>query len=317
MNPYLCTIYNCKSLNKLQQYFFIKDKLTFKTLSNDLNNNPFKFFKPFKKDNRELFICNKNINNLHKRLIKLFKIEKSTYLKSGVKKESHITNAKHHENANFFLLIDIKRFYPSITKTKIKKQLINTYKQSSNVAEFISNLVTVPQEKSLNKRALVTGSPLSQYFAYVINKKMFDELNIVSMKENIKFSVYVDDMTFSSKQIITYKFHTTIYSILTKYGYLTHVSGDKKNYRGKVGNKSKITGVQFTKYGFRLLDKHKIKIRKIIANNECITKEKTLMGLIHYAIQVNPKYSKYMYIINRHIKQIKYNKAYEKLQPHE
>jgi len=46
-----------------------------------------------------------------------------------------------------------------------------TYGQSSNVAEFISNAITVPQKKANDKRALVTGSVLSQYFAYVINKR--------------------------------------------------------------------------------------------------------------------------------------------------
>ena len=37
-------------------------------------------------------------------------------------------------------------------------------------------------------------------------------------------------------------------------------------YRGKLGVKTKVTGIQFTKYGFRLLDKHKRKIR----NNDII-----------------------------------------------
>ncbi|WP_323595752.1 hypothetical protein [Aliarcobacter butzleri] len=40
-----------------------------------------------------------------------------------------------------------------------------TYQQSSNVTEFISNAFTVPQKKANNKRVLVTGSALSQYFA--------------------------------------------------------------------------------------------------------------------------------------------------------
>jgi len=230
--------------------------------------------------------------------MRLFNIEQSSYLKSGVKKESHITNAKEHQNSNFFLLIDIKSFYPSITKSKIKKQLILTYKQSKDVAEFISNLVTVPQEKALGKRALVTGSPLSQWFAYMINKKMFDELNKVSKEENITFSVYVDDITFSSKTIITYKFYTKVYNIISKYGYRIHQG---KMYRGKLGNKTKITGIQFTKYGFRLLDKHKVKIRKILKSKNCSSQIKSLLGLVNFSIQVNPKYSKYKYLIEKSI----------------
>jgi hypothetical protein len=297
MNSYQCTLYGVKSLNKLQQFLQIEQKTHFKNLSLNLTSNPMGYYSSFtNQDNRLVFKCSKYITKLHKKIMKLFNIEQASYLKSGVKKESHITNAKEHQNSNFFLLVDIKSFYPSITKSKIKTQLIQNYKQSKDVAEFISNLVTIPQEKALGKRALVTGSPLSQWFAYMINKKMFDELNKISKEENIIFSVYVDDITFSSKKVVTYKFYTKVYNIIKKYGYRIHQG---KMYRGKLGNKTKITGIQFTKYGFRLLDKHKEKIRKIRDSKDCPNQIKSLFGLINFAIQVNPKYSKYKYLIEK------------------
>lgn len=289
MNPYNCTLYNCKSLNKLKSYLNIEDDKYFKSLKTDLSENPFKFFRKFDKNERELFRCNKRITQIHQRFIKLFKIEESEYLKSGIKKESHITNALAHKNSNFFLLVDIKGFYPSTTKPKIKKQLIMTYQQSSNVAEFISNAVTIPQEKANNKRALVTGSVLSQYFAYVINKKMFDELYELSKLNDVIFTVYVDDISFSSKKVLTYKFHQQVYNIIKKYGYNIH---NGKVYRGKINNKSKITGVQITKYGFRLLTKHKNKIKEL-KNKIDIKSKRSLLGMLNYAIQVNPKYRRY------------------------
>lgn len=302
MNSFQCTFYGVKSLNKLQQFLQIEEKKHFKALSLNLESNPLPYYTFFKNiDNRELCKCSPYITSLHKKAMKLFNIKQPLYLKSGVKKESHITNAKHHESSNFFLLIDIKSFYPSITKSKIETQLIQTYKQSKDVAEFISNLVTVPQEKALGKRALVTGSPLSQWFAYVINKKMFDELNKVSEEENINFSVYVDDITFSSKKIISYKFYTKIYNIINKYGYRIHQG---KMYRGKLGAKTKITGIQFTKYGFRLLDKHKEKIRKILKSKDCKNQTKSLLGLVNFAVQVNSRYSKYKYLIERSLSSI-------------
>ncbi len=306
MNPYKCSLYNCKSLNKLQSYLLIDDKLFFKKLQNDLENYPKRFYTSFKQKDtgRELFKCSNIINKLHKRLMKLFNIKIESYIKSGIKRESHITNAKYHQNSKSFLLMDIKSFYPSMTKSLIKKHLILTYKQSSNVAEFISNLVTIQQSKALGKRALVTGSPLSQYFSYIINKKMYDELQEVSEKENIIFSVYVDDMSFSSKAKITYKFHTKVYSIIKKYGYLIHSKNDKKVYRGNTGNKVKITGVKISKQGFRILPKHKENIQRIIKSESHIDKQKSLLGMINYAIQVNPKYSKYMRLLRKYEKVI-------------
>ena len=293
MKKYQCSLYNCKSLNKLSKYLCLKDKKEVQQLNLDIEKNPFKFFKPFTKNDRELFICSSKIKLLHRRLMKLFQVETPSYLKSGVKEQSHIKNVQTHANNKFFLLIDIQSFYPSTTKSKIKHQLIRTYNQSSDVAEVISNLVTVPQIKASGKRALVTGSTLSQYFAFVINKRMFDELYDVSQQYNVTFSVYVDDITFSSKTIIPYKFHQKIYSIIKKYGYTIHKG---KVYRGKIGSKSTITGVHITKYGFRLLDKHRIEIKRLIALENC-KNNKRLQGLINYAIQVNPKYFKLKTII--------------------
>ncbi|MFW2378794.1 hypothetical protein ACN4FU_00435 [Aliarcobacter butzleri] len=294
MNPYSCTLYNCKSLNKLKSYLNIEDDKYFKSLKTDLSENSFKFFRKFEKNERELFRCNTKITQIHERLIKLFNIEKSEYLKSGVKKESHITNALAHKDSNFFLLVDIKGFYPSTTKSKIKKQLITTYQQSSNVAEFISNAVTVPQKKANDNRALVTGSVLSQYFAYVINKKMFDELYELSKLNDVIFTVYVDDISFSSKKVLTYKFHQQVYNIIKRYGYTVH---NGKVYRGKINNKSKITGVHITKYGFRLLKKHKEKIKEL-KNKTDIKSKKSLLGMLNFAIQVNPKYRRYKKLFN-------------------
>ncbi|MFX4282728.1 hypothetical protein ACOL3J_10670 [Aliarcobacter butzleri] len=295
MNPHSCTLYNCKSLNKLKSYLNIEDDKYFKSLKTNLSENPFKFFKKFEKDKRELFICNIKITQIHERLIKLFNIEKSEYLKSGIKKESHITNAFAHKDSNFFLLVDIKSFYPSTTKSKIKKELIMTYRQSSNVAEFISNAITVPQKKANDKRALVTGSVLSQYFAYVINKRMFDELYEISKLNDVVFTVYVDDISFSSKKILTYKFHQKIYNIIKKYGYIIN---NGKVYRGKINSKSKITGIHITKYGFRLLEKHKNTIEKLKHKFDEQSK-KSLLGMLNYAIQVNPKYRRYKKLFNQ------------------
>lgn len=304
MNPYKCTLYNCKSLNKLQSYLLIDDKTFFKNLQNDLDKYPERFYTSFRQKNtgRELFKCSNIINRLHKRLMKLFNINIESYIKSGIKKESHITNAKCHGSNKSFLLMDIQGFYPSMTKSLIKKHLILTYKQSSNVAEFISNLVTIQQLKASGKRALVTGSPLSQYFSYLINKKMYDELDDISKKENITFSVYVDDISFSSKGNISYKFHTKVYSIIKKYDYKIHTAKDKKTFRGKAGKKATITGVKISKQGYRILEKHKNNIRDILDKNEYIVKQESLKGMINYAIQVNPKYVKYMNLLKKYKK---------------
>lgn len=300
MNNFDCTLFNCKSLKKLSNYLLISSN-NIKSLSYDFSNNPSKFFHKFFKDGRELFKCSLIVNKIHKRYFKIFNVDIPDYLRSSVRGRSNITNAYYHQDASFVLLVDIRGFYPSTTKSKIKKRLILDYKLSSNVAEFIVNSVTAPQEKSENTRALITGSLFSQRFAFLINKKMFDEIDDISRKNGIKFSLYVDDMTFSSKKIISYKFYTKIYNILKKYGYKIHQG---KIYRGKIGKKSNITGVKLTKDGFRILNKHKDKILSILEGRGDSRNIKRLCGLIQYALQVNREYylEKYSKIYNKNCK---------------
>jgi RNA-directed DNA polymerase len=206
-------------------------------------------------------------------------------------------------------LIDITKFFPSIIKKYIKKELILTYNQSSDVAEFISNAITAPQKKSNGKRALITGSPLSQYFSYVINKRMFDELNELAKSQGIKFSVYVDDISFSSNKIISHNFLKKVFFIIKSNGF--EVSKNKKDkkkfYRGKIGINSIITGIVMTKEGMFIPKTREKKIEDQLVELQKIphlsTEFKTLydktISSIHQAILVNPIYEKYLTILRK------------------
>jgi len=298
-NPYNCTLFNCKSLNKLSKLLCIDTMDEFNSLANKLDTNPMQFYSSFYNKNKRLVfsIKDRQINNLHKRLIKLFNVNIPTYLKGGIKKQSNITNAKFHQNNKHFLLLDIKGFYPSVTKSKIETQLMRTYQMSKDVARFISLLITIPQvnKKGQTVRALVTGSPLSTFFAFAINKKMFDELDKLSKTYAITYTVFVDDISFSSKATIPYKFNKIVNRIITKFNYQIHQG---KLYRGKISDKTIITGVRKSKYGLRLKVEHKEKITNLLKKDSITTKEKdTLIGLIGYAQQINPKYSKLIHLI--------------------
>ena len=302
-SKYDCVLFNCKSENKLSNYLLI-NKNAYNKLKNDFNKNSMDYYQSWKdKKGRELFSGNTEIRKIHKRLVTLFDIKKTDYLKSGTKKQSSITNAKEHEENNFFLFLDIQSFYPSITDKLIKKRLILDYKQSGSVASFISNIVTVPQEKINFDKALVTGSPLSQHFIYVINKKMFDELEELAKKEKMTFTVYVDDIAFSSKIIISHSFFNKVFNIIKKYQFNIHKN---KTFRGTFSSKSHITGIQITKNGFRLMDKHKEKILTLVCKilkHNLEKDKKSLIGILNYALQVNKGYSKYRYIVEKYLLQ--------------
>ena len=213
-------LYNYKSINKLSQFLKFKDKKEFNKFLNKLKLDSMSFYKIYKiknKKNRKVYECNSFIKRIHSRIRNCFKqIEAPEYLFSGVKKKSYINNANYHKNSKSFYIIDISKFYPSITKEKIYKNLISSFNQSHNVADAISDIITIEHEE---KRFLVTGSPLSQIVAYFINKPMFDKINKISKQYNILFTVYVDDLTFSSKENIPSKFKYEIQNIIEYYNY--------------------------------------------------------------------------------------------------
>ena len=257
------------------------------------------------KTNREYFKCLKKAEYIHKRIKKLFdNLPTVYYLKSGIKGESYIKNAQKHAHNNYFFLLDIRNFFPSITKKYIKKELMNTYKQSSNVAEFISNALTAPQKKFDDKRALITGSPISQYFSYVINKRMFEELNVLAQKQGITFTVYVDDISFSANFPIGHAFLKKVFYVIKSNGFeLSKNKKDKKKfYRGKIGNNSIVTGILIQENGLFISKQREKKIEGNITILKSMSiQDKVFEKLylstkssIHQAVLVNEKYKSYL-----------------------
>ncbi len=311
-------LYNCKSEKKLAKLLYIEypheyKKIKQQYITDEPNINYKNWTKTLNNKKREFFECKSDTLKLHKRINKLLNINIKTapvYLQSGVKEKSYLKNVEVHRKNNFFLLIDIRNFYPSITKKIIKTSLIQQYKQSSDVAEFLSNAITVKQLKS-KQRALPIGSPLSQNMAYFINKHMFDKLFQLANNYGITISVYVDDVSFSSKATIPFKFLNKVIYIIKKNGYEIATNklyyGKLKAKQNDISSKKRldITGVQLTKYGAFLTASRnqKIKKKRNIIIKKCQNKEvydkelKSLISSIHQAILFNPKYKRYMKLI--------------------
>lgn len=121
----------------------------------------------------------------------LNRIETPDWVISGRKGYSYITNAEAHMSSKFVKTMDISRFYDSAQRSRIYKMFFNTFKMEHDVAWCMTELVTY-------KGALPTGSPSSQLIIYWTYRDMFEEINKISIKNGCIFSLYVDDMTFSS-----------------------------------------------------------------------------------------------------------------------
>lgn len=197
------------------------------------------------------------------------------YVFSGVKKKTYLTNAYMHKDCKYMFKADISAFFPNISRNTIYEFFRYDLNTSSDVAKILTDICTVNITNSLDndkdvkefvalknirqKHHLCTGSPASPLLSYLSNKKMFDELKCIANTHNYIFTVYVDDVFFSSLKPIPNSVQKKIIKTITKYGY--NISKSKVTYY-KPQDYKKVTGVIISPDN-KLLVPNKLK-RKIV-----------------------------------------------------
>lgn len=253
-------------------------------------------------------------------LLDLRKLEIPSNIFSGVKDRSYVKNGSMHNGKHHFMKIDLSKFFPYITRNNVYKFYKEKFNLPPDLAEILTNLSTINVDKidvsKLNsfqkenyKNAiifiknknitvhnhLITGSRISPLLSYLINEEMFEEIQSMCDKFKIYFSIYVDDMAFSSNKKISNSFVQKIYSIIEKYGY---VINKEKTRIVDINRRKKITGVIIDKEGnLKCTKKLEYKLKKyndeFKKNNfENIDK---LHGTIVAMHEIEPEKYEYLY----------------------
>lgn len=154
-------------------------------------------------------------NEIHNRIANLLtRIELPDYLHSGRKKHSHITNANQHLGSKRVLTTDIKAFFQSTTRKMVFNFFYKRLCCSSDVADILSHVCTFNFH-------IPTGSQLSMPLAFWANIDMFEQLDSLSTSQNVKMTVYVDDLTFSGEQV-NRLFQSTVKKIIIANDQIPH-----------------------------------------------------------------------------------------------
>ncbi len=122
----------------------------------------------------------------------LYKVRVSQYsygFKRGEKGSPLVRCAERHRNNLYILKMDLKNFYPSISKERIFKQFLQLG-YNSYAANLLSNICT------LHKR-LPQGAVTSPYLANLVCYRMDKRIAGYCNKREITFTRYADDLTFS------------------------------------------------------------------------------------------------------------------------
>ena len=269
--------YKLRSKKKLSSLLGISTKLLFE-LSRDEN------YRVFTKDGRKIQEPLGVLKAVHRKIKKyLCRLEYPNYLFSGIKNRSAIKNAQFHVTNDHILVIDIKRFYRCCNGKYVFRFFRDTMKMSQDTAWILSKIVCYND-------FIPTGSPSSQVISFLAYSNIFSKINRLCEDYEIKFSLYVDDMTFSSSRTIPRNFHIKIDRILNVVSLC--IKKTKTQYYHEFQVK-KVTGCIITPQN-RLEVPNKIKKKTITllkknsqSSDENIEKNiASLLGLINQAQQI-------------------------------
>lgn len=178
------------------------------------------------------------IKAIQKRIHELLcKVERPDWLISGEKGKCYIDNGKAHLRSGYILTVDIKKFYDNCKREYVFRFFKDVLKMAGDIAGLCTDIVTYDN-------GIPTGCPTSQLIAFYAYESMFIEIAEKAKKYGCIFTLYVDDMTFSSTEPFDVNgLKKNIDVLLRKYGHKPKYK--KMKYYTKTKSKP-ITGTIIT-----------------------------------------------------------------------
>ena len=173
---------------------------------------------------RQLNSTKIELKRIQKRILALLMshVEIPTYAFGGVPKKDNIKNAKYHQGNKYIFTTDLRSFFPSISHNSVFEVYCNNG-YSPTVARILTKLTTY-------KYQLPQCVPTSTLLALLAFKPTGDKLYDYALQHNLKFSIFVDDITISSK--VDFKHLVPeILDIIVSAGY--KISHNKTHYSTK------------------------------------------------------------------------------------
>lgn len=208
-----CALYKCQSRKKLEAILAI-EKGDLRNIHSVIKYSSFKIDKKDSLEKRTITAPKRTIKAVQARILSLIqRVERPSWLISGEKGKCYIDNGKVHVDSAYVLTIDVRKFYDNCKREKVFRFFQNKMQTSSDVAKILTDIVTY-------NGGIPTGCPTSQLIAYYAYEDMFKEIHSCAELYGCIFTLYVDDMTFSSKKPFPQeKLSREIDLILRKYGH--------------------------------------------------------------------------------------------------
>lgn len=165
--------------------------------------------------NRNLAVPIGKLRGVHERLkFHLNKIKQPEYLYSPRKGRAQRDNAALHRAQAQFLGLDIRQFYPSTTAEHIFRWAHHVAGLRADVAGMLMHLVAIDGKMPF-------GSPVSPVLTTLVHREMFDEIYALLKAQNLRMSLWVDDLTISGS-FVRGDIIEQIRAVIRRSGFQTH-----------------------------------------------------------------------------------------------
>ncbi|MDR2970614.1 MAG: reverse transcriptase family protein, partial [Bacteroidales bacterium] len=124
-----------------------------------------------------------------------------------------VANAEVHTGKKHVLNIDLKDFFPSISARRIKALFSSPYFNYNEQIATALTLLTTYQAK------LPTGAPTSPVLSNFVCLELDADLRSFCQENQLQFTRYADDLTFSSNTLIPQDTIQNIKQIIQKHGF--------------------------------------------------------------------------------------------------
>lgn len=155
------------------------------------------------------------------------------YTTGSIKSRSIKDNAAPHVGKQAVLAIDITNCFPSINSSNVYAVYKNVFHCSPPVASLLTKLTTygdrIPQ-----------GAPTSPGLCNIILEPLAAKLNKIADNNNLSFTQYVDDLTFSGSEDSLLKIKSSVMSEIQKSGFQINI---KKLQMFRANERMAITGL--------------------------------------------------------------------------
>ncbi len=214
------------------------DVKNFNEIENVYKVYPFK--KLIGKKERDLFNTDINFKSLLRRLnVLLCQLNIPDFVYAGIPNRDFLDNALAHQKKAYLQSADIKDFFPTTSDSYVYGFFQNKLQTSPDVAKILT-LLTTHHNINSNSRHIPQGFPTSTILSFLSYFDLFNGINNVCKQNDIHFTLFVDDMTFSSHKRIPKSFLTHVNSIVKKYNLEIHPD---KMIRTNPNKHKKITGI--------------------------------------------------------------------------